>query len=291
MTSRQQLICDSSTLANFKQWAMAISQFFAAAGWIQTADTGQVNWSTLSAVPGAGAFVLEYWRPGDGLTPVVVKVRYGNAGSSTNCPCVSIGFVGSTTDGAGGPGPGQFGQGDFTTALATFTPPSTSVAYECNFSGSPSRIAIMLWRNGTGNCQQFFALERSVDPTGAYTGSYVSLWTLGPGPSSYQTSFSPVYFAGLNLGAGCWAVRLIALAGYSSSWMGMIPFDTCAPFPGFFDYPCTVVGIGSTFDYPEAVPFTVNLYAQPKTYLPSGQGAFANAGPSGAAAVLCMRYD
>jgi hypothetical protein len=32
-TSQQQLVFDSSTLANFKQWAQAISAFFGTAGW------------------------------------------------------------------------------------------------------------------------------------------------------------------------------------------------------------------------------------------------------------------
>lgn len=40
MTSQQFLVCDSSTLANFKQWAQAISAFFSRATWGNLATRG-----------------------------------------------------------------------------------------------------------------------------------------------------------------------------------------------------------------------------------------------------------
>ena len=77
-TQQSFLVCDSSTLANFKSWAQTISAFFTTATWTQSADTGQVNWSTIASVPGSGAFVYEIWEPNDGLTTFYVKVEYGN---------------------------------------------------------------------------------------------------------------------------------------------------------------------------------------------------------------------
>jgi hypothetical protein len=84
-TSQQFLVCDSSTLANFKSWAQAISGWFATAGWSQAADTGQVNWSTIVSVPGSGAYVYEVWQPNDGLTTFYAKIEYGNSTASA-CP-------------------------------------------------------------------------------------------------------------------------------------------------------------------------------------------------------------
>ena len=80
-TSQQFLVCDNGSNANFRAWGSAISAALAAMGWTQTADTGQVNWSTVT-VPAAGAYVYEIWQPADafqtGPTQYFLKLEYGN---------------------------------------------------------------------------------------------------------------------------------------------------------------------------------------------------------------------
>src|SRR6266702_3776129 len=174
-TSQQQLVCDSSTLANYKQWGQAISGFFSTAGWAQSPDTGQVNWSTLAAVPGSGAYLYDIWQPNDGLTTFYVKVEYGNV-TGTNCPSLRLTLC-TSTDGAGNPT--GYSTGPINTNTSGFTVPSTTTQYECNFSGAAGRIGVMMWRNGINFCQQAFCIERSVDSSGAYTSAYVTLWTIG----------------------------------------------------------------------------------------------------------------
>ena len=96
-----QLVCDNSTLTNFKEWAKAISDWFAACDWTQSADTGQVDWGTLASPPGSGAYVYEVWQPGDGLENFYLKIEYGNY-SGTNAPTIRL-TISTTTDGAGTP--------------------------------------------------------------------------------------------------------------------------------------------------------------------------------------------
>jgi hypothetical protein len=300
MTSQQQLVCDNSTLANFKQWAQPISAFFATAGWVQTTDTGQVNWSTISSVPGSAAFVYEIWKPGDALTAFYVKVEYGNV-SGTNCPSLRL-TISTGTNGAGTPT--GFIMGPLNTNTNGYTPPSTTTQFECDFSGTASRICVMMWRNGTGSCQQFFGIERSVNSSGAYTGAHVTLIVCGTvtagGPSFVQQTLlfgvgvAPISnenHSGGN-GHGGLIVRMANTSSANSSvFNGAIPFDTTAPSIGYYDYGLTMAGCACATDISEGVTFTVTLYGSTVTYMPSKNSTFGSAGPSNSAGAFCMRYD
>jgi hypothetical protein len=305
-TQQSFLVCDSSTLANFKQWASAISAFFATAGWSQAADTGQVNWSTIASVPGSGAYVYEVWQPNDGLTTFYLKVEYGNV-SGTNCPSLRL-SIGTGTNGSGTL------TGFFTAAincnLASFTAPSTSTQYECDFSGAAGRICVMMWRNGTNNCQQLFCVERSLNSSGSYTATYVTLYAIGyngggsggssgsqqsvylgvgAGPASLASSSFPA------AGSGGILARLTGRGTLSAAFNGSIPIDVACPNIGFFDYPGTVIGIGQSADITEGVTFSVTLYGSTRTYMPSKNGAFAYSGiylvANHTEFATAMRYD
>jgi hypothetical protein len=304
-TSQQFLVCDSSTLANFKAWAQPISAFFATAGWTQSSDTGQVNWSSIASVPGSGAYVYEIWQPNDGLTNFYAKIEYGNV-SGTNCPGLRV-SIGTATNGSGTltgfvMGPQQVGG-------TNYTPPSTTTQYECNFSGALGRIGIMMWRN-TGlfnnSIPQFFAIERSVNSSGSYTGTHVTLLTSGQGGGQtgrYSTQTTLLFGVGVgpsNMGnssstdLGGWQTRMYALG--TSAFNGAIPFDTVAPCVGYFDYPLTVAGTANPNDVIEGVTFTVTVYGATRTYMPSKVDPFKGVGPAGSGnnthgAALCMRYD
>jgi hypothetical protein len=244
-TSQQFLVCDSSTLANFKQWAQAISAFFATASWTQSTDTGQVNWSTISSVPGSGAYVYEVWQPNDGLTTFYVKMEYGNL-SGTNSPNVRI-TLSTATNGAGTPT--GFVSAQMLMHNGALTPPSTTVQYECDFSGAAGRIGALLWRNGTNNAPGIFAIERSLNSSGAYTSAYVTV-VVGGLPANASASWVAFGQQSLVLGIGVGPTATRGTAGaaiplsllacpYSglttSAFNGGIPFDTVKPNIGYFD--------------------------------------------------------
>lgn len=176
-TSQQQLVCDSSTLANFKQWAQAISGAFSTFGWTQASDTGQVNWSTISSVPGSAAYVYEIWKPGDALTAFYLKVEYGNF-SGTNSPCIRV-SIGTGTNGSGTLT--GFVTQLYTTQTFGITPSSTTSQYECDFSGDSGRVGVMMWRNAANNQQQFFGVERSLNSSGTPTSAHVTVTVVGCG--------------------------------------------------------------------------------------------------------------
>ena len=149
ITLNSALVCDNSTLANFKAWASAISAFLqtAGSGLSQTTDTGQVNWSTIASVPTSGNYVYEMYKNTDALTTFYFKIEYGTGSSSSN-PKIRL-SIGTGTNGAGA-------LTGFVTTLNPFTmpgsdtaPPSTSTQYNCYFSAAPGRLSILMWRDCT----------------------------------------------------------------------------------------------------------------------------------------------
>jgi hypothetical protein len=310
-TIQSQLVCDNSTLNNFKQWGHALSSAFGTFGWSQSSDTGQVNWSTIGSVPGSGAFVYEIWEPNDGLPNFFLKIEYGN-GSSTNSPTVQI-TLSTTTNGAGTATGVIIGPFIGCGVSSSFTAPSASTQYECDFSGVAGRFAAMLWRNAPSsgtitNPQQLFAVERSVDATGAYTSDHVTLVMVGSCPLANATfsrtnqqsivfgvgaspAIPPTPTTGINALGGCLSPRVM-LTG-SSNFNGSLAFDTVAPMVGFWDFPLTVLGVANGPDLVEGVTFSASMYGSTRTYMPSKNGPFASVvpGSNAGAVAVCMRYD
>lgn len=311
-TQQLQLVCDSSTLANFKAWAKPISDWFRTEGYTNTADTGQVNWSTIVSVPGTGAYVYDIFQSGSGGTTFYLKVEYGNASGSANSPNIRI-TMGTSTSGGGAI------TGFSTVAMiaspTSFTAPSTSTQYECDFTGDTAndRIGVMMWRNAPANQgQELIAVERSVNSSGVYTNTYVTIWAVGYNnlrASGNQQSVSfgvgaaPPMLSGSQAGAVApfgWGSVVVPYdsrsATNTSAFNGTIPVDTCSPQVGFWDYECTMVGAALGIDIAEGVTFTVTLYGSTRTYMPGKLGPFScpQQSPSSSAgtfAVTCMRYD
>ena len=109
-TNSQTFTFDTDTDAHFRAWGLGISTAFAACGLVQTTDTGQINWSTVTRTgptsSGQQISGYEIWRFNDSLQatkPVFIKVEYGlnvfSAGSA-RIPCV-ITSTATATNGAG----------------------------------------------------------------------------------------------------------------------------------------------------------------------------------------------
>ena len=378
-SSQQFLVCDSSTFANYAQWASAISAQLAADTWIQTNDTGQIMWSGMNitavsmsgttmtctysaqtglalavgraltvtgwtggntgnngtfvitggtlaagsgtfiatnasgvnvasggtgvvtiaaAAPGSAAYFYEIWTPNDGLTAFYMKLEYGNL-SGTNSPSVRV-TLGAGTNGSGtitglsvGPTPLN---------LDAITPPSTITQYECDFSGGPGRFNFMLWRNAPSNQQQFMAVERSINASGTYVGTYVTVWYSGYSGGTPATTGgqSTLYFGVGTIGTNARATTQGGICARvfpaSSAFNGTQAFDLSSPMVGFFDYPGTSTGLAWAGTLTEGVPFSTTVYGTTRTYMPSASGPFASCGPAlnnyaQAVYILCMRYD
>jgi hypothetical protein len=266
-------------------------------GVTETGSSGSGTVTANSTLPGSGAYFYEVWQPNDGLATFYAKVEYGNYSGQTNCPSVRL-TLSTATNGAGTAS--NFIVGPQSCQTTNFTAPSTTAQYECDFSGAAGRFSCILWRNGTNYCQQAFAIERSVNSSGSYTASYVTLYAIGDnstGSSGFQQTLhltdgpGPISPSGSGSLGGL-LTRNTWPSGGTSAFNGSIPFDAAAPNIGYFDYPGTVIGTGYGPDYVEGVPFTVSLYGATRTYMPSKNGKFGVATATGLSnTALCVRYD
>jgi hypothetical protein len=88
--------------ANFREWGLEISTKLAAAGLVQAADTGQVNWATVTRTGVNTNAGYEIWRFDDAMqatAPIFLRVDYGT-GSNANGPRIQI-TVGTGSNGSG----------------------------------------------------------------------------------------------------------------------------------------------------------------------------------------------
>lgn len=267
---------DNSTLANFKQWAQIISNFMTTAGWTQSADTGQVNWSTIASVPTNTNYVYEIWEPNDSLTNFFLKIEYGT-NNGTGIPSVRL-SIGTSTNGAGslsGLIAGPF-FAPFVSGAAAVT--STSIQWNCYLSGAAGRLAVCMWNNETAaGGPMFFCVARSKNSSGASTSTHVSLITTGG--SSNNNNWMPYSMQTIVFGNAATAAVTAASSpspnpsmlpilatGFSSNSFAStdVPISLIIPMmQGYADNPLTEVGGVAAGDITDGATFVISAANMP----------------------------
>lgn len=160
----------NSSDANFRSWGSYLSARFAAVGLVQTADTGQINWTTVLTPTGASVYMgYEIWRFADTLqatAPVFFKIQYGE-GAGVDSPHIKIQF-GSGSDGAGNL------TGNLSTTFVAGMPANTGAGLTVG-SGSTNRFVFCGGFPAASNVGLGFGFERSVDAAGNPTAEAI-LW-------------------------------------------------------------------------------------------------------------------
>jgi hypothetical protein len=250
-------------------------------GWVQTSDTGQVNWGSSPAVP-SSTYVYEIWKPADALqtgsTQYFLKVEYGFSSSS---PRIRF-SVGTGTNGSG-------------TLTGFIIGPYTSTAYanqgsnpfECYFSGDIGRMGMLLWRNGASS-PVCFAVERThnADGTDSSDGVVFLLQSCSDAPQN-NTAFRTLVF-GQGLGA---AYGGVVVGGFWSAVPNQITFNNaplCVALPeyGKLGNPMKGITYIGNAVIGENGEFQTTLYGATRTYIASNQPA-----NTPASARTCLRFD
>lgn len=121
----------SSTDAEFRAWGSTIGTRLTAGGWVQTSDTGQINWTTVLAPTLASTFQgYDVWRSNDaggGLSEIYVRFDYGS-GAAAATPAIKV-TVGFASDGIG-----NINSISKTSTISVISNNSTSVATNSNIS-------------------------------------------------------------------------------------------------------------------------------------------------------------
>lgn len=285
----------TSSTAELRALGAQFNAALVAAGMVQTADTGQVNWTTITWVSGAQTWGYEVWRFNDTLQatkPVFLRLTYSQpSGNMLHL----VAQVGTATDGAG----------NLTSAAGTGV--SVTAGTVCCFSGGStvaatvgswyvygdgSAIAIAIHpdrmnASSTGYGGLFF-LERVRHTDGSALGDAVTCcWATGIGASvttqvvllsnlyAQPASWTYGWFPGQP--TGMFSSGVIGTSMFTFPW-----FTGLSPRLGA---PSTMVIGHYRTDMSPGNVFTCDHYGAPRTFValaPSGSGyAFGMGGGTG----------
>ena len=174
----QQIRPNPSTDAEFRDCVQKIRDGITGLGWVKTSDTGQID-STTVLKPTAVSTVAGYdiFRMADSLqatAPFFLKVEYGSATANASYFAWWI-TVGTGTNGAGALTGNVSTRAVFVTASA-----DAGTLRICTFTGTSSRLAIMLFENHAGASNTIaLVIERSHADDGSDTGERADILATG----------------------------------------------------------------------------------------------------------------
>ena len=239
----------NSSDSYFRAWGKWISDSFSAFGWVQTSDTGQVNWATVTYPTTTWTSRgYEIWRMNDSLQstyPVFAKIEYGSAGTAT-IPWIRL-TIGTGSDGAG----------NITGIIFSAMPiyyGNTTTASACYASGSTNRIAVHMFKAASQHWS--FAIERTHDASGGDSNVGVMVF-IQYGALTWQSH--QCNFTGSN-------PQRYAAWNHSQA----PPSGSGAQAPDIHVYPVRCWTPGESFPSLNYVAYVVSDYADGSTYSITG---------------------
>ena len=180
--------------ATFRDWGNELSGRLSTIGLVQTADTGQIDWVTVTR-PGTNTDAgYEVWRFNDslqGTAPIFLKLYYGTGGG-VDAPRLSF-QIGTGSDGSGA-------LTGTTTSIINCTANQASVPtgtspYFSTLCLAEGHLGFVLKYNagiGTGRAKFALTITRTVDESGSLTatGCFVSYPNTGSSLTFSQNSFA-----------------------------------------------------------------------------------------------------
>jgi|PlaIllAssembly_1097288.scaffolds.fasta_scaffold02867_3 hypothetical protein len=271
------------TDAKFRSWGLALSTAIQACGLTLVADTGSVNWTTVSKPSSTNTKAgFEIYRFDDALqatAPVYIRIDYGS-GQYANVTAAIWFTIGSGTNGSGTV------TGNPTTPPKIELYPHATVAGTTYVTGANNRLLYMGPTNQQYTYTSMFNIERTHDGTGADTADGVLLiwieagstkgqnvWIAGTGAGTTETSFGV-----LNPATG---------SGATGSYIAVYPFFHTK---GIFHFPAMNVLAAFTTNISVGTPFSLTYYGSSKTYLPIASAAVLST-PRGGTMSWCIRYE
>lgn len=275
---------DHSSDAGFRAWIIELAGAFAAVGLVQTADTGQINTSTVNKPSAGNNAGYQIWRFAD--SSLYLKFSYGTA-NATSAPTIWV-TVGQGSNGSGTL-TGTLSTDDFFTNYGQN--PSSATIDRVSFICHTADHLMLCWKADAystlpGCPQGVLVVGKTVDSAGAGTTTGFAVLK-GP-----QAQGAP-----LTDGMRMQSVRLAATAAAQTGSLNFVAFPG-APvtslagvnfqaYPAFMNVPEVLPFLPACgyviADIPRYTTFKVNMIGQTdRTYLALGQlGLYA----------CCYPYD
>ena len=179
--------------AEFRTWAQELDACIVSAGWLHTADTGQINLVTATrpAVSTYAGFKT-YSDPSSvqGVAPLILRVQFGTANNATY-PQITV-QIGNSTNGAG-----TLVGAVLTPQVVAFrqaAPVSTATNYPTLLCYKDGYLSITFKKGATSTGLGHFSVHRSMLEDHTVTAEAVELYTIiaaSSGGTAAQLNFSP----------------------------------------------------------------------------------------------------
>lgn len=273
-----------ATDAAFRAWGSIVSAALATAGWVQTADTGQINWTTVTRAANNTAAGYEIWRLNDSLqstAPIYLKVEYGTAAGATLPGMWTTAGTGS--DGAGaltsvaGSGTSVTTRQPVHVANSIDTWPNSLQALEVN--GDGSSLVLAFWPNTGGLGGMFFALERFRNWDGTTNGDGFVVMYGASGTNGIIQKTQSVYFTTTITQPGQLSTTPAPSMGLGGTFSSCVVGNTLYPLPilpgwGFkAQAPLAMLMLVARTDLTAGNSFTITHYGVAHTFHALGAGA------------------
>jgi hypothetical protein len=258
--------------ASFRLWINEIHNSLIAFGWVQTSDTGQINYSTVTRPAGTSTYQgFAVYRMADSLQStcaVFMRLDYGTGGT-TDGPSIKVTVCIGSTDGAGTL------TGNVATQFVSTTTTANATLRNCRTSGTTSRFSLHFWSTVLANAGFTFAVERDLDSSGAEVGLGVNFIT---SEATGNNATSTSQFLELAGGTGPVETRWYAMVSSQTSQAGggVVGVGPVRNTLGVFRNPMKSFLVTSRLDFTIETTATMSVYGSNHTYLilrPNLQGA------------------
>lgn len=295
-TSTYSTVINHTKDAGFRAWGSELSTALQTVGLVQTADTGQINWTTVTRPGTNTAGGYEIYRFNDalqGTAPVFIKLEYGTSSSASN-PQLWL-TVGTGSDGAG----------TITGTVVSRTACAMCPSFPATGTPYPSYVCMVggqlmvCSKTGAGpsgsNSGMFWHVGRSTADTGADTADGVVVYYKTANAAFHSAQFR--YFA---------AAATITAAGTAS--IGgpycMIPAALTSSLDGsdiqafkhYAAFPLVrpVVGLVTVLTAEVPAGNTISVAAvgsTPRTYISIGQAGYGMCTAGGSTYCAAMLWE
>ena len=257
----------NSTDALFRAWSKYIFDLMVTTGgWVQTGDTGQINFATVTA-PAAvntkqGYIVVRMADSLQATSPVFIRIDFGSGQSASASPGIWI-TIGTGSDGAGNITTKRFDGG--AVAAATVSANTNSATASNSYgSADTNRVACgMFVQTTTVRCLTFI-IERSKDSAGADTGDGLLFYYNNQAANvniqryvALTAAPQPVAEDGL---------QIILSNNNPSSFSGEVGIALPIPMKGYAQQPGYGMAVVKTSDFSAESTFTVSIYGNSITF-------------------------
>jgi hypothetical protein len=251
--------------ADFRTWGKGVSDAIAATGLVKSADTGQIDWTTVARPAANGVAGYEIWKFTDAMQatlPVFIKLEYG-VGAAADRPQVAV-TVGTGTNGAGAIN----GQANTRNQLLSANSKANGDKLATYISGNGRGLAVCTNLDPTtSGFSQGVIVGRTVDATGTPTADGIVTYSWRSGSSQYQV----IPAAGSVPAPVSGGLPVVPTGGQRSTVGADVALLVPTVLLGKVRYTEMCVAYEHA-DIGELGPFQANNFGVQHTYLPLGDG-------------------